>query len=86
MEVQRLVLIHPRELEIPMVKDIYPATSMKALPEDAEKVIQDTKVEKILCQKIKMLLKLLLLMVKIQAKLSKRKNQRTFNFISTIMV
>ena len=44
--VQRLVLIHPRELEIPTVKDIHPVTLMKALPEDTEKVVQDAKVKK----------------------------------------
>ena len=46
MAVQRLILIHPRELEIPTVKDINPVASMKALPEDAEKVVQDTEDEK----------------------------------------
>ena len=44
--VQRLVLIHPRELEIPKVKDIDPVTSMKALPEDAKKAVQDTERKK----------------------------------------
>ena len=45
--VQRLVLIHPRELNIPTVKDIDPVTMMKALPEDSEKVVQDAEVEKV---------------------------------------
>ena len=43
MEVQRLFLIHPRELEIPKVKDIDPVTLMKALSENAKKVVQDAK-------------------------------------------
>ena len=47
MAVQRLVLIHPRELEIPTVEEINPITRMKALPEDSEKV-QDAEVEKII--------------------------------------
>ena len=46
MVVQRLVLIHPRELEISKVKNINPATLMKALPEDAKKVVQDTESKK----------------------------------------
>ena len=37
MAVQRLVLIHPRELEIPTIKNIDPVTNMKTLPEDDEK-------------------------------------------------
>ena len=47
MAVQRLVLIHPRELEIPKVKDINPAALMKVLSEDAKKVVQDAEVEKV---------------------------------------
>ena len=46
MAVQRLVLIHPRELDIPTVKDINPVATMKALPEDNEKLVQDADVEK----------------------------------------
>ena len=45
--VQRLVLIHPREFEIPTVKDIDPIANMKALPEDSEKT-QDDEVENII--------------------------------------
>ena len=44
--VQRLVLMHPREFEIPMVEDIDPVTNMKALPKDSEKA-QDVEVKKI---------------------------------------
>ena len=47
MAVQRLVLIHPRELKIPTVKDINPVAMMKALPEDSEKVVQDAEVKKV---------------------------------------
>ena len=47
MAVQRLILIHPRELEIPTVEDIDPVTMIKALPEDSEKV-QDAEVEKVI--------------------------------------
>ena len=47
MAVQRLILIHPRELDIPTVKDIDPVAMMKALPEDSEKV-QDAEVQKII--------------------------------------
>ena len=46
MAVQRLVLIHPRELEIPKVKDIDPTASLKALSKDAKKVVQDANREK----------------------------------------
>ena len=46
MVVQCLVLIHPREFEIPTVKDIDPIANMKALPEDSEKT-QDDEVENI---------------------------------------
>ena len=45
--VQRLVLIHPRELEIPTVENIEPVAKMKALPEDSEKV-QDAEVKKVI--------------------------------------
>ena len=37
MAVQCLVFIHPRELEIPTIKDIDPVTSMKTHPEDNKK-------------------------------------------------
>ena len=47
MAVQHLVLIHPREFEIPTVKDINPITNMKALPEDSKKA-QDIEVEKVI--------------------------------------
>ena len=47
MAVQRLILIHPRELEIPTMKDIDPVAMMKALPEDSEKV-QDAEVKKVI--------------------------------------
>ena len=47
MAVQRLILIHPRELKIPTVEDIDPVTMMKAPPEDSEKV-QDAEVEKVI--------------------------------------
>ena len=47
MAVQRLVLTHPRELDIPTVKDINPVAMMKALPEDSEKVVQDAEVKKV---------------------------------------
>ena len=47
MAVQRLVLIHPREFEIPTIKDINPIANMKALPEDSEKT-QDIEVEKVI--------------------------------------
>ena len=47
MAIQCLVLIHPREFEIPTVKDINPITNMKALPEDSEKA-QDVEVENII--------------------------------------
>ena len=47
MAVQCLVLIHPREFEIPTMKDIDPIANMKALPEDSEKA-QDIEVEKII--------------------------------------
>ena len=47
MAVQRLVLIHARELEIPTVGEINPVAKMKALPEDPEKV-QDAEVKKVI--------------------------------------
>ena len=47
MAVQRLVLIHPRELEIPTIKDIDPVTNMKTLPEDDKKA-QDDEVNRII--------------------------------------
>ena len=47
MAVQRLFLIHPRELKIPTVEDIDHVAMMKALPEDSEKV-QDAEVEKVI--------------------------------------
>ena len=47
MAVQHLVLIHPRELEIPTIKDINPITIMKTLPEDNEKA-QDDEVDRII--------------------------------------
>ena len=47
MAVQRLVLIHPRELEIPTIKDIDPIANMKTLPEDYEKA-QDDEVDRII--------------------------------------
>ena len=47
MAVQRLVLIHPRELEIPTIKDINPFTSMKTLPEEDKKA-QDDEVDRII--------------------------------------
>ena len=47
MAIQRLVLIHPREFEIPTVKDIDPIANMKALPEDSEKA-QDIEVKKVI--------------------------------------
>ena len=47
MAVQRLVLIHLREFEIPTMKDIDPVAMMKALPEDSEKVVQDAEVKKV---------------------------------------
>ena len=47
MAIQRLVLIHPREFEIPTMKDINPIANMKALPEDSKKA-QDVEVEKII--------------------------------------
>ena len=47
MAVQRLVLIHPRELEIPTIKDIDPVTNMKTLPDDNEKA-QDDEVNRII--------------------------------------
>ena len=47
MAVQRLVLIHPRELKIPTLQDINPVTKMKALPEDSKKVFQDAEVKKV---------------------------------------
>ena len=47
MAVQRLVLIHPREFEIPTVKDIDPIANIKALPENSEKA-QDFEVENII--------------------------------------
>ena len=47
MAVQRLVLIHPRELEIPTIKDIDPNTYIKTLPEDDEKA-QDDEVDRII--------------------------------------
>ena len=47
MAVQHLVLIHPREFEIPTVKDIDPIANMKALPEDSEKA-QDIEVKNVI--------------------------------------
>ena len=47
MAVQRLVLILPRELKIPTIKDIDPIANMKTLPEDYEKT-QDDEVERII--------------------------------------
>ena len=47
MAVQRLVLIHPREFEIPTIKDIDPIANMKDLPEESEKA-QDNQVENII--------------------------------------
>ena len=47
MAVQRLVLIHPREFEIPTAKDINPIANMKALPEDSEKA-QNVGVKKVI--------------------------------------
>ena len=47
MAVQRLVLIHPREFEIPTVKDIDPIANMKALLEDSKKA-QDVEVKNII--------------------------------------
>ena len=47
MTIQRLILIHPRELKIPTVEDINPVANMKGLPEDSEKA-QDAEVEKII--------------------------------------
>ena len=49
MAVQRLFLIHPRELKIPAVEEINPVAKMKALPEDSEKV-QDAEVKKVIEQ------------------------------------
>ena len=71
MAIQRLVLIHPSEFEIPTMKDIDPVTNMKALPEDSEKA-QDAEVEKIIKEEKNMLLP--------TAKLSKWMNQKIFNF------
>ena len=47
MAIQQLVLIHPREFEIPTVKDIDLIANMKALPEDSKKA-QDIEVKKII--------------------------------------
>ena len=47
MAVQCLVLIHPREFEIPTIKDIDPIANMKTLPEDYEKA-QDDEVDRII--------------------------------------
>ena len=47
MAVQRLVLIHPRELKIPTVEEIDPVTMMKDLPKDSKKV-QDAEVKKVI--------------------------------------
>ena len=47
MAVQRRVLIHPREFEIPTIKDINPIANMKALPGDSEKA-QDIEVKKVI--------------------------------------
>ena len=47
MAVQRLILIHPRVFEIPMIKNINPIAIMKALPEDSEKT-QDDEVKNII--------------------------------------
>ena len=47
MAVQGLVLIHPRELEIPMIKDIDPVTNTKTLPEDNKKA-QNDEVDRII--------------------------------------
>ena len=41
MAVRRLVLIHPRELEIPTLEDINLVTNMNTLPEDNEKAQDD---------------------------------------------
>ena len=46
MAVQRLVLIHARELDIPTLKDINPVALMKAIPEDFEKIVENTEVKK----------------------------------------
>ena len=51
MAVQRLVLIHPRELEIPKMEDIG-AVSLKAFLKDAEKVIEDIEKMKITSEKV----------------------------------
>ena len=82
MVVQRLVLIHPRELEIPTVKDINPVASMKALLEDTEKVVQNAEVEKDGKEDENVPEHV----AKIQAKFSRQMSQKTFNFRSTIMV
>ena len=47
MAVQCLVLIHPRELKIPTIKDIDPFANMKTLPEDYKKA-QDDEVNRII--------------------------------------
>ena len=47
MAVQRLVLIHPRELEFPTIKDIDPIANMKTLPEDYKKA-EDDEVNRII--------------------------------------
>ena len=44
MAIQRIVLIHPRELKVPKIEDNgVAAASVKAFPEDAEKVADDIK-------------------------------------------
>ena len=47
MAVQRLIQIHPRELEIPTMEEIDPVAKMKALPEDSKKA-QDAEVKKVI--------------------------------------
>ena len=68
MAVQRLVLIHPREFEIPTIKDIDPIANMKAVPEDSEKT-QDNEVENIIEEEDDVS----------NDKLSKRMNQKMSN-------
>ena len=53
MAVQRIVLIHPRELEIPKMEDIcVAAVSLKAFPEGAKKVAKDIEKQKITPEKV----------------------------------
>ena len=47
MAICRLVLIHPREFQIPTLKDMDPIANMMAIPEDSEKA-QDVEVEKVI--------------------------------------